>query len=1192
MVKRSLLFTAVWLVWSFTAIAGAAAGEVRFAAERTVAPLGATRVLWFEADAAEQDRVLDWSLAGGEGEAGPVLAVIGEPRVLAGQSRGMLRLQPLREGEARLTVGGADIDVMVKPASSSGLMREHRPRIFTPVDGAVAWGVVTVGVELFDDPVQVPGGPREVSLVLDDGTRLEPVEQSELKEGPTRRVAFEVDLSGRDPGPVKLIAQAHRAGDAGDVMRSPVVWVDVVAPGGAGTSLAADEAENQATTERPERYREGALIVEAGPRASGGRFVVNNGAEPTLAFKLPVEAVGWYQLAAVVSGDPAGGALPTVSLRLNNDNHPSTATRLARRAWHRVLVGRPVRVDLGEHTALIRFENDFNAGQRRDRNLRIDRYELLRLDTLPTMNRTQEAQGFDEPGDLIVALDPSRAGAPIGGDFDLRGRVHTAEALGHPGPVRATLLINDQPYATQHSDRPVFRVPVDALRTGENTLVLEAATVRGLIARSVPITVTGHGTIAVSDPPRRALRFLAADPAWQGLGKLNEDRPAGTDRVKAWPSNASATLRLPDGLAGSFDVFVDARGDIFEGEPIAEVTLLRGDHATKVGEAKAYRGYGERHAGSVTLPEGDKALRVAFVNDKYEKNKGDRNLFLRSVVLIESRGKDKRKPVAQVVYPAAGQTLYEADAVVAEVSDDRELDFAELLIDGHATGVRQYLRDAGHGRVLLPLPLRDLPEGTHELAVLLRDTAGHQTRSAAVAVTVVATPPPQLTPYEAAVRALSRFGFGVDERQLAEALVKGHAAYLRGRLSGSPDANAWAWAAAEHHDDRNGGHVIRRSVAHAMATTNPVHARFALLLDNHFSTWLRKTRAERKASEYRRLVALGPAPFADLLLHSATSPAMLHYLDQERSFGRRLNENYAREIMELHSLGVQAGYTQQDVTELASLLTGWRSTDTARLDGGGLYLDDVFRFDPALNDPEPRTVFGVHFARVPPEQRYDRTRTAIDMLAAHPAAARHLATKIVEHYTDVPADPALIEALAAVFHESGGDTRAMLLALAERDELWRRDAAPRMTHPLGYALRLARAADGAPEYQLERYLRLSGFGLFDRDTPDGYPEEDPAYADTNAMLQRWRYAHEIRGSLARVLPHNLRQPPGKADDAAMQAWRQQVVDVIALRLTGTVLSPRSNDAVLGAFAQTPIEGTTHIQTIATLIAQMPEANLR
>ncbi|NBC11381.1 MAG: DUF1800 family protein, partial [Planctomycetes bacterium] len=141
-------------------------------------------------------------------------------------------------------------------------------------------------------------------------------------------------------------------------------------------------------------------------------------------------------------------------------------------------------------------------------------------------------------------------------------------------------------------------------------------------------------------------------------------------------------------------------------------------------------------------------------------------------------------------------------------------------------------------------------------------------------------------------------------------------------------------------------------------------------------------------------------------------------------------------------------------------------------------------------------------------------------------------------------------------------------------------------------LRLGRAAGGAPAYRLDRYLRLSGFGLFDRDTPDGYPEEDPAYADTNAMLQRWRFAHELRGNLARVLPTNLRQPPDNADDAALEAWRQQVVDTIALRLTGQTLGPRSNDAVMQAFAQTPIDGMTHIHTITTLIAQMPETNLR
>jgi len=1191
-------------------VSGAAAGsgEVRFAAERTVAHLGATRVLWFEASPAAEDRTLAWSLSGpsgsaasagsGDDSANPVVEVVREPRVLAGRSRGMLRLRPLRAGVATLTLGGAgdgaregaSIEIAVASASSAAVMRAPRPRIFTPLDGAVAWGTVTVGVELFDDPMQAPGAPREVRVVMGDGTALEPIEQTQPDEGPTRRVAFELDLRGREPGPVKLVAEAASAG--GRVWRSAAVWLDVVRPGAAGFSLMASEAEDQALTERPERYREGPLNLDAGPRASGGRYVVNNGAQPALAFKLPVESAGWYQLAVVAAGDPAGGVLPTVGLRLNNTNRPETATRLARRAWHRVIVGRPVRIKPGDHTALIYFENDFRAGRRLDRNLRLDRFELLRLDTPPAMDRDIEPRPFNAPGDLIVALDPALDGATLGGDVEVRGRIHQAHDHGHTGPAKATLLINGKPLATQHSDRPIFHLPIAALGPGDNTLTLRATTSRGLSARSATLTVTRLPAGNDDAPPPRVRRFLAADPAWQDLGRLDDDRHARPDRVKAWTSNAAATLRLPRDLAGTFDVLIDARGDVFEGPPIAAVELRHGQHAEAVGEAQAYRGYGRRRAGRVTLREGDKSLRVAFINDYYEKDKGDRNLFLRSVVLREVAAEDQSPPTAEVMYPERGQSVYDADAVVAQVADDRELDFVELRVDGRPTGVRRYVRGDGVGRVLLPVSLRGLSEGTHELSVVARDRAGHRTRSAAVTVDVLGSPPQPLTRYEAAVRALRRFGFGVDERQLAEALVMGHADYLRDRLSGHDAAAAWAWAVAAFPDDRNAGHVTRRALEHALHTPNPVRARFVLFIDNHLTTWLRKARPERKADEFRRLAALGPAPFADLLMHSATSPAMLEYLDQDRSFGRRLNENYAREIMELHSLGVHAGYTQQDVTELANLLTGWRYASTARLDGGGQYLDDVFRFDPALNDPDPRTVFGVRFPRVPPEKRYDRARLAIEMLAHHPETARHLATKIAEHYTDVPADPALVEALAAAFHESGGDTRAMLLALAKRDELWRRDLPPRMTHPTGYALRLGRAAGGTPAYQLDRYLRGSGFGLFDRDTPDGYPEEDPAYANTNAMLQRWRFAHDLRGFLSRLVPYNLRQPPADADEQAQRRWRQQVVDTIALRLTGGTLGPRSNDAVMRAFEQTPIDGMTHLHTVAALIAQMPEANLR
>ncbi len=1167
--------------------------SVSFHAPRTVLRLGSTRVIPFEVPSAtDDDRTLPALAATPTDDAPGRVEIIRPAQVIAGHTTGFVRVRPTREGVTTLTVGDATLSIHVAPESPA-TAANRRPVIHTPSAGAMAWGKIAVGVDLFVDSAGTADQGPKVQLVLPDGKRLDPITQTDPKAGPTRQLGFELDLATHKPGSMRLIAEA--VDTAGQVTQSRAVWVQVVDTAAAGASLILEEAEAHKDAKRPERFGDRPLALGDDAKASGGKFVVNNSADPMLTIPMSLETGGWYQVAAVFAGDTGGGVLPTVGLRLNEDNQPRTAVRLADRAWRRYLVGQPIYINDGEQFIHLRFENDFNAGRAGDRNLRIDRYELLRVDQLPRMDHAVE--DTIDGGQLTVAIDPALAGAVVGGAFDVRGRVHVASPGDGDAPA-VTLVVNGNAIATQYTREPLFRVWPSALQPGDNTLHLRVVTGRGLCGDSVtiPITRIAPDVPRVADVGNRQFRFYVADPAWSGLGQLGEDRAAGDNRVRHFNSNGHGELRLPEDLAGAFDVMVDARGDVFEGEPVAQVTLLHADNASAVGDVKVGTSYGMRRAGEVSLDRGAKSLRVGFINDHYKKGAGDRNLVLRGVMLAEKSAiADTAAPVVSLAYPAPEQAMFGVDAVVAVVGDDRQLDWVELLIDGKPTGQRVGLRESGRGRVVLPVLWRGYEPGTRQLSVVAVDRAGNRATSEAVAVRLLASAPESLTRYELALRTLDRFGFGMETPALAQALVMGHRAYLAQQFGGeAPDAGdraAWAWVNAAFPNDADGSHVIRRAIGHAARTDNPARARFTLLMDNHFTTWQQKARPERKGPEYRGLAALGLAPFSDMLFHSATSPAMLFYLDQNRSFGRRLNENYAREIMELHTVGVHAGYTQQDVTELANLLTGWRFARTARLDGGGGYLGGAFRFDPLLSDPAPRSLFGLRFESVPaPELRYDRARTVIDMLASHPQTARFVARKIAEHYTTTPADAELIEMLARVFHETGGDTGAVMLALADWPGLWVRDAQPRLTHPLSHGLRLTRATGRVAEYRIDTYLRRAGFGLFDRDTPDGYPEVDAAYANTNTMLQRWRLAHEMRNDLAALVPGHLHQQP--KEPALHPAWRQQVVDLVAVGLTGQVLGEQSNRAVLEVFAQLPATGVEEVRTIATLVAQMPEASMR
>jgi uncharacterized protein (DUF1800 family) len=189
----------------------------------------------------------------------------------------------------------------------------------------------------------------------------------------------------------------------------------------------------------------------------------------------------------------------------------------------------------------------------------------------------------------------------------------------------------------------------------------------------------------------------------------------------------------------------------------------------------------------------------------------------------------------------------------------------------------------------------------------------------------------------------------------------------------------------------------------------------------------------------------------------------------------------------------------------------------------------------------------------------------------------------------VPAPEALVDDLAAVFLATGGDMTAVLSALA-RHPLFLDAAAPqRVAHPLDYVVRLSRVCGRHDPWRASAYLQTSGQGLFDHPTPDGYPEEDAVYVGTYPIVQRWRVAVDTTEALAGLVPHAWSAEGGELQD---EAWAQAVIDLIAVRITGRVLSEASNRAALDILAAA--EGSRHdrVRVIAPFIALLPEANLR
>ncbi len=1079
----------------------------------------------------------------------------------------------------------------------------------SPADGAVVWGEIGLSVERVFDPRDPQAGKPDaqvppVRLRLPDGSLLEPLSAEKPREGLRRRYGFLLDTAALPDGEVTLVAECLDARGEVRATASLVMFARQPAEG----DLIRGEAESLKDAPRSPRHAsDEPLNTAESPEASGGAYVVNNGARPPMTYTLTIEEAGWYQALVTAGGTPTADILPTIGVRLGDANRPATASLIALESWHRTPVGRPLWYKPGEHHVAFYYENDQNFGRGHDRNLRLDTYELCRLPD-------EIGERAAERGWLGVALTSDLHGRAVSGRFVVEGYADLDDrSLERP---RVTLLVNGQPIASQFTSRPSFVVPRDRLQAGSNTLQLAAEDRLGQRGVSAIHTVTlaeadeaPPAEAAGADPSPTRARLFAADPGWvMDKPRRLMDGRRSPDPVVAFHSNGKATLPLDPQWAGRYEVVLRGRGDSFEGHPLAAVTLVRGEERQAVGEVEFNGGYRNFAVGGLDLPAGAKSLEIAFTNDRYDAaEEKDRNLFLHYVELRRVPGPDKTPPAGVVRYPAAGQVLRAVDAVVVDVADNQGMAWAQVLVDGRPIGGRVGLRD-GRGRVLLPLVLREVEPGERRLAVRLSDAADNRVDLEALTVEVESMSASGSTqesaemmsrPFESAVRLLDRFAYGPEPAALAEVLVKGESAYLAQALAMPTDAPGWrdAWHAAEltRRPAYNGGPIPQRAAHFLLNTPNPVQARLVMFIDNHFNTWMRKIRPYRKGAEFARWVELGVAPFGELLHASATSPAMLHYLDQTGSFARRINENYAREIMELHTLGVHGGYTQRDVTELAGLLTGWSSTAAARPHGGGHHPLDHWVFVAHRHDMAPRTVLGHTFDK--PESRttaYARVLAALDLLAHHPSTAAFISRKLADHYLTLSpeAGEALTAELADIFLDSRGDLRRVVRAIAASPAYREAPLEPRLTHPLNFTLRLQRLTGDTNDGRTFAFTRSAGSGLFDRETPDGFPEEDEAYADSNAILQRWKLAQTLDYHFPSMLPYNLRRPVRDADEAQMAAWRQRSVDELAVRLTGRLLSERSNEAVMSVLARSSANPDQTLRLAGSLIAQMPEMSLR
>jgi uncharacterized protein (DUF1800 family) len=321
--------------------------------------------------------------------------------------------------------------------------------------------------------------------------------------------------------------------------------------------------------------------------------------------------------------------------------------------------------------------------------------------------------------------------------------------------------------------------------------------------------------------------------------------------------------------------------------------------------------------------------------------------------------------------------------------------------------------------------------------------------------------------------------------------------------------------------------------------------RWTLFWANHFTVSANKLTTIALVGPFEE-EAIRPRVFGrfeDLLVASSSHPAMLFYLDQAGSIGpdspasqivagqgknRGLNENLAREIMELHTVGVEAGYTQADVTEFARAMTGWSvagEPDPVDRRGG-------FLFRERAHEPGTRTIMGRRYA----EDGRNQALAVMKDLAADPHTAHHLAVKIARHFVADDPPPALVARMERSYLETGGQLGEMARTLVTSPDAWSA-AALKFKTPYEFILSSWRAADFVPNdgTTIAQTMANMGQKAFSAPSPKGWPEEAQVWCAPDAVVKRMVWSEAFAG-----------------DAAGQRDPRQLAVNALGSRLTPLV----------------------------------------
>lgn len=444
---------------------------------------------------------------------------------------------------------------------------------------------------------------------------------------------------------------------------------------------------------------------------------------------------------------------------------------------------------------------------------------------------------------------------------------------------------------------------------------------------------------------------------------------------------------------------------------------------------------------------------------------------------------------------------------------------------------------------------------------------------------------------------------------------------------------------------------FNQKILRAAYTNNQLHELLTDFWFNHFNVSLTKNQCASFVPAYERDVIRPNATgkFQTLLMATAKSPAMLMYLDNFSSSGQRvadnggmqmqmgegtvarkrqaarakviakkkqggLNENYAREVMELHTLGVDGGYTQSDVTQAARILTGWTiapmgdngygsaaknlmdRVGESTLEKRGFVHDGDFLFMPTRHDNGEKTVLGKRF---PANRGYEEGVELLTMLAHHPSTAKFISGKIATRFVNDNPSPALVDKMAKTFVKTDGDIKQVMITMAAAPEFWSREALREKTKsPFELAISAVRSlnAEISQPYQLYAWINKMGQRMYYYQAPTGFPDKGQYWINTGSLLNRMNFGlalatQRIPGIKINLASLNNNHEPESAE-AALLTYSRIIMPERNLEETVKRLKPMLNDPDLVNRVESAAAKATPPATADTMLGEDEEMILK